>query len=1318
MLKPHKESVRRFTRRVWGVFFTLVIAFAVILQLGKEAFPLLNEYAEPLSQMLGDQLGVEIRIGEVQAVWKGLQPQLDLYDVLVESREGEKIFEIVKARAEINLLESLFRGQIYWQRIDLEKLQTEAVQNSDGHWQIKALNTTSAGSGLVIDDPLDVFLFGRRIEIKDLSIELSFRTGHKTQLYVPLVNLENDRDFHRIVAALEVDDDAQAFSFIVEGYGDPRDKEKFTAKAFLELQNFPMEKVLAAIGTDVWDKEINQQWRDGHRLDMQVWIEGSPSLGLKAYGNIRADGLPIHLPQEISLPSAVHSDLFAVWHNTEGWMVNLPNLNIFWQEISAPVVNIKLHGENERDIKLSLDSLILHDWLEKLKEVGLEKNKVGNIVSQLSPVGVARNITIDFTSAEAGYFTLQAELEGAGVSSFKGSPRFKNVNAYVETSALAGQISFDNSLPMEMYFPKVYEKPFLLSRSKGKVSWQADKNSKKVFVASSVLEAAYKQDNVVGQFSLELPISADYGEEHMTLILGLDSTSTRNYKDYLPAILPKNLNDWLRRSIGDAQLDGLEFLYDGGLRKKSALPKSVQLVTEVHNGNIAFDEEWPILREVEAMVYLDNQQLNVEVSDASLLGNRVNLANISMVEDAQDKSLGLLIKGQLNGNAKAAMALLQNSPVRHSIGKTFDSWLVNGDVNAQIELLVPLTSAQENIKQTVSVNFSNAGLNIPDLQLGIEKINGDLHYSSSQGLYSDRLGGTIWGEKFVATVASPLNTLREKETEITFTGRLKVEDLYHWTSRPELRFMEGRTEIVGSLRIPASQSEGEVLNIDIHSNLEGVQVNLPPPMTKPGDEQVSFNTNIDIFDDRQEFRFVYDNWARLNIVQGAAERNSAQLVFGDDDTLPEAGFFDVVGDIETFDLLAWNVAREKYFEFVQQTEQAEEEVNSLPIRLEVLVGNCSVAGVSVSDLRVSGFGTEQDWTLFFNSDFIKGRVITYESDRPIFMDLDYLRFPGETRSSANGSVDQGDRSPAEKSLLAGFDLSGILPIDFSTREVSLAEENYGEWSFQLSPIENGIELMDIEANTRGIQVGGGEESARFVWTQKNGENTSYFQGNLAASNIADVTAAWNIDKVMESASVEVNATANWLGAPDEFSLIDIEGLVLLDIRDGNFIRGAEVGENPLLRLLALFNFDTLARRLRLDFSDLAKQGFAFDRVSGELRFKSGNIYLDSPLIVESTSSSMQMVGSVDMIGEQIDSELIVTLPLASNLALFTALTAGLPAGVGVYLVSKLFKKQVDRASSISYSLSGQWDEPKLRVRRVLNNAKKSKKRKTSRDSKS
>jgi len=83
------------------------------------------------------------------------------------------------------------------------------------------------------------------------------------------------------------------------------------------------------------------------------------------------------------------------------------------------------------------------------------------------------------------------------------------------------------------------------------------------------------------------------------------------------------------------------------------------------------------------------------------------------------------------------------------------------------------------------------------------------------------------------------------------------------------------------------------------------------------------------------------------------------------------------------------------------------------------------------------------------------------------------------------------------------------------------------------------------------------------------------------------------------------------------------------------------------------------------------------------------------------SGKMTMAGEFDLVNETMEGKLVATLPVATNLPWVAAVVGGLPAAAGVYLTSKLVEEQVDRLSSISYKLIGDWDDIEVKVDQIF-----------------
>ncbi|MGB2041867.1 MAG: AsmA-like C-terminal region-containing protein, partial [Porticoccaceae bacterium] len=154
------------------------------------------------------------------------------------------------------------------------------------------------------------------------------------------------------------------------------------------------------------------------------------------------------------------------------------------------------------------------------------------------------------------------------------------------------------------------------------------------------------------------------------------------------------------------------------------------------------------------------------------------------------------------------------------------------------------------------------------------------------------------------------------------------------------------------------------------------------------------------------------------------------------------------------------------------------------------------------------------------------------------------------------------------------------------------------------------------------------------------------------------------------------------------------------LEDGSFYKSPG-GADAALKLISLFNFANWLRRLQLDFSDVVGQNLAYNNLSGNIRFEDGVAKLADPLKMRMPSGRMSIAGDFDLTRETVDAQLVATLPVATNLPWVVALMGGLPAAAGVYVTSKLVEKQVDRLSSISYKVSGPWDDVEVAVDKIF-----------------
>ena len=79
---------RFFFRVAFGIFFAIYLCIAVIiLGIRYIVLPQVSAYKTEIERMASESLGCPVSFAEIKASWYGLQPRVDLEDVVVSDNE-------------------------------------------------------------------------------------------------------------------------------------------------------------------------------------------------------------------------------------------------------------------------------------------------------------------------------------------------------------------------------------------------------------------------------------------------------------------------------------------------------------------------------------------------------------------------------------------------------------------------------------------------------------------------------------------------------------------------------------------------------------------------------------------------------------------------------------------------------------------------------------------------------------------------------------------------------------------------------------------------------------------------------------------------------------------------------------------------------------------------------------------------------------------------------------------------------------------------------------------------------------------------------
>ncbi|MBB5212770.1 YhdP family protein [Microbulbifer hydrolyticus] len=1055
--------------------------------------------------------------------------------------------------------------------------------------------------------------------------------------------------------------------------------------------------------------------------------------------------------------NALSSNISGRWRPGDSWELVLQELGLNWQQLEVPEVNLQASGDEYGNLQLAVDQIELQAWHRVLRVLELIPEKADEWLNALEPTGELQNVRLARTDGE---LTVAANLHDVVAGAHRGAPAVTGVNGYVSMNGRGGRVELASGTGFSAHFPQLYEAPFAFGAARGTVAWDIDREHNTVSIYSGPIlldSAADPETGAIpaagafrGQFLLQIPLKPHTRAADFTLALGLRNVAVEEQRNLVPTVVSDDLRKWLNQSVGkhnDGRIPTAGFIYRGYSYREGddedllALGQhdfrhTMQLQADIRDSSLEYAPDWPAAEDVDGHLTINDHDVLVVAPKARLWN--VDGANVSVHLSPESGGSRLDVRAELAGPAADGLKILRESPLREQLGSAFDDWSLDGAMRGTLQLSQPLGGAEFEPSQQIDLELSGGSLSLQNLKLNIEQLAGNVRFHSRDGLKGSSFRGRLWGKPLRANIQH-LGAGDTRDTQVVVRGEAVTESIGEWSGRPELQWLDGALDYTARVTIPAKAKEKPYAAVlELSSDLEQVAVNLPAPLGKPAGEKSRFVLRVPIGDEGNLYHLSYGEHLQGQIWQVGGQLERASIALNAQAKLPKSPGISVIGDLPVVDLQPWKKALAIYTDSpgpksqpAAQTAlsdadktvsdsagdgQTGEGDSPLPISLDLSTDLLQVSETTrIENIHMRGRGLGADWQLDFDSETAAGELVgTLNSATPLQLKLAHLRLPALTpKAQAEEVAEESDENTGSlaarlKDRWKGFDFTSLPSVDFSTENLWLGEEPMGPWSFELRPSAERLVVSEIEGTMRGIRIesrGKGENrlGAQLMWMRDDqGRESSQFIGRLSGDNLGHVLQAWGQEAAIESRSAVFDTALRWQGSPAMMSANSLNGEIRIDIRNGRFMRASDNAGTSLLRLLSLFNFDTWARRLRLDFSDLVQSGLTFDRVHGEVYFEGdGELLIAVPIQVEGPTSELQMAGRVNLQREDLNLTLVATLPVGNNLAFVAALAGGLPAAAGVYLISKVFKKQVDRVASVSYRISGEWSDPKVRFDKLF-----------------
>ncbi len=1281
--------LRGIVRKILLLSAFLVIALALLVSVGRETIDELDRYRSNINSYASTLLGLELDSQELQGEWHQLTPQITAKGLSIYGPDQQKpAITIDHVTLDLDLIQSVLSRHVVWRELRLGRVNLTAREDAEGNWTIAGLPLSGSGdsSGL-----LDVLFDSAYLEIDLVSLSLEFFSGTEEVLEARNILLENSGGFHRLLAEVNLAGTEQSAELIAEGRGDHRDFKNFDGLGYLKLNRIDFSGSLNAL-IKGWFPEIIERIGDIETdIKGEVWINLVEGGEANLVGQISAAEVPLNWLEDVAPLTNFKTEMTGWFHPGEDWGLRLQGLDFDWGELQIEPLDINFRqavGAEWENGSLAVSQINLSLLDDLLVKARLAPDAAVDIVQQLQPGGNIRSLHLDLSlENEAPDVQMRANLDNVSVSSWRGAPASRHINGYIEVHNDAGLVELDSPNGFALHYPQVFDDYMEHSAIRGQVKWRWDEVNSSVKVSSGPLEFGGEEGLGRAYLYLDLPFGQTEGQPgdkpEMYLSVGVNNTHSRYRNRYLPKNLSAGLLDWLDQSVGDTSIPEVGFIWRGALSKGSAELHSLQLYLNLADGYLKFQPDWPALEQLNAVLTIDDKEVDGEIKAATLGEAQVKHSEVRVRSASAGKGLQLLIDGEVTADVGDAIDVLAQSPLKSRV-EGLSGWQMSGDSQINVDLTIPLSAGAAGGSYHVDTRLSQARMALPDSEVIFEQLQGVLSYRNGKGLFSREITGRFWGEPMIASLAT-----KQDDLSVDVRGRFSMPALGKFLKLPSDQVLQGQTDVQANVLVPLEDMTLP-LRLTINSPLQGAVINLPEPFGKEADGQRDITVKVR-FADSLDIQVLMDDSLKAHLIQKDGALVRGLLVRNSERTaLPEVGEFMIAGHFEYFSLPEWQAAFPTLFSDTSDSGAA-----LRPI-FDVKLDRLDVAGLSFEEAAVQGSYQEVGWQIGVESDLVAGQIlIPQDTASPMVLDLERLSLP--TPTEAGGDAD-------------ALDPTSLPHLQLSVKKFSVGNKLFGEASFLMEPQSNGVMISGIDANLLGLQVGDEEYDTSLKWTLEDGRHHTLVDGLLRAGDLGDVMEAWGLPQILDSDEAHFFTEMAWSGRPWEISTTTMKGAMSLQLQKGRFYQAPKGATKQMIRLISLFNFDNWMRRLRLDFSDLFQEGMSYDEMQGGLIFDKGTLTFDAPIVVKLPSGRVRLEGVADLISEDIDAHLVTTLPLGTNLPWIVALAGGLPAAAGVYITGKVFKKQVDKLSSISYRITGPWSEPEVMVEKIFSDSTSSNKK--------
>ena len=1285
--RPPDGLGRKLLRRSAYLVAGAVVLSAATLAGLRILLPEIEHYRPQIERWLSHVAERKVEIGTIDADWRGWTLVFRVRDVRLDGggtsagTTADSAIRLAALTFSIDPLDLLRSGAFRPREISASGASFVVVRRSDGSLAVEELRKfptaeprQSDGLAQWILGQAKISLFASRILWIDERHGLAPLPLDGVTLHV-----EQMDDRHRISGSF-APPEAGRIDFAMEMTGAPL-ASSWSGTAFVAAHDVD----IARLGLDAGQSETKALSGIISGRVWSTWEDGRP---VEAEGTIHARSPSVvHMESRRGVDEVSAS--FRVERTVDGWTLVARDLivatpNGSWPSSSAAATWIPPRDGRDGEVVVNAAFARIEDLVAlAAPNGGLVESPMLNALFEAAPRGaledfhvsmpVTDHVEIERIRANGRFTDLHIDPEAWSVSVDAASGQFEASVHGVTADVVTGRL--------RMSAPSWGARPLQGEKLAG--IFAAIPAPEGIRVRFDGINLATSAGIITTDGWMFVP--RDESEPELSVAVSLGASQIAAVRDLLAGpLIPEPLSRWIEAAMPFGDLHGTRMTFRGRLSKMpfsdgaGQFEATAKLVVPV----FGYARGWPEITDVSAVVRFDGRRFDARIESGHIGKSIIREARMT-IEDVSAEVPVARIEGRVEGASANAVRFLTESPLQARFAPMLDAFAIHGDSAIDLKLAIPLRGDDRSVTTGGTIALDDNRIDRLGLGGTLAAVTGPIAFQGT-AVHSDGITATWLGQPIHARIgASPEvpNALR-----VSISGHLTRGLLAAYLhdagllegptldDSPLLARVRGDSAWNATIDIPTAGDDRSV-KLHIASDLTGLTLDLPPPFGKTSGTAHLLSIDSRIAPDANritEVRLGTLASAVLELVPDAGRfrlGRGAIRIGGGPVTLPDGPGLTVHGAVPALDTGAWHALLEDIAALRTQGSKAPRIDHVREVSIDA--DSVTALGRQYPDTRIrAARGADGGWRLDLAGRHLEGVVHLPRDPRaePVTMDFERLVFePGATRAG---------NEPAD------LDPRTLPALSFSARRFVLGDYELGSVRFTTRPTEHGLEIERLDVRADSFE---GEATGH--WSLADEEHLTEFVMRMHGVDVGRLLGSLGFDgNALTGGTTDISLRGTWNGTPADFSLDRFTGVMHFLSTDGRLTR---LQPGVTGRVFGLLTITSLPRRLILDFGDLFKDGFEYDRIDGRFAIEKGNAHTDD-LFMESDTARFEMVGRTGLVSEDYDQLVTVIPKISSSLPL-----------VPIWIAQKILDRNVfDKAFAYQYTITGTWNEPVVELVRT------------------